>query len=87
MADIRTKVFMEDIPADLIINWDHTGLKYVWVKGTERVEIVGSDNNRQLTALLSRTLSGKFRPPQVIYAGKTPACLPKAKVPDGWNVT
>ena len=58
-------------PADLIINWDHTGLKYVpvsnWtmeVKGAKRVEIVGSDDKRQLTA-----------------------CLPKAKVSDGWNVT
>ena len=94
LADIRIKVFMEDIPTDLIITWDHTGLKYVpvsnWimeVKGTKRVEIVGSDNNRQLTALLSCTLCGKYRPPQVIYAGKTPACLPKAKVLDGWNVT
>jgi len=29
LADISTKVYMEDIPADLIINWDHTGLKYV----------------------------------------------------------
>ena len=94
LADIRTKLFMEDILADLIINWDHTGLKYVpvsnWtmeVKGTKRVEIVSSDDKRQLTTLFSCTISGKFPPPQVIYAGKTPACLPKAKVPDGWNVT
>ena len=45
LADIRTKVIMEDI------NWDHTGLKYVlvsnWtmeVKGTKWVKIVGSDD-------------------------------------------
>jgi len=31
LVDIRTKVYMEDIPADLIINWDHTGLKYMSV--------------------------------------------------------
>ena len=26
LSDIHSKVYMEDIPADLIINWDHTGL-------------------------------------------------------------
>jgi len=57
------------------------------VKGAKRVELVGSDDERQLTTLFSCTLSGKFFPLQVIYAGKTPACLPKAKIPDGWNVT
>ena len=94
LADIRTKVYMEDVPADLIINWDHTGLKYVpvsnWTmehKGAKRVEITGSNDKRQITALFSCTLSGKFLPPQVIYAGKTPACLPKVKFPNGWNVT
>ena len=36
LADIHTKVYMEDIPADLIINWDHTGLKYVPVSNWTR---------------------------------------------------
>ena len=94
LADIRTKVYMEDIPADIIINWDHTGLKYVpvsnWTmehKGVKRVEIAGSDDKRQLTALFSCTFSGKFLSPQVIYAGKSPACLPKGNIPSGWNLT
>jgi len=46
-------------------------------KGTKRVEIAGSDDKRQLTALFSCTMSGKFLLPQVIYAGKTAACLLK----------
>ena len=29
LFDIRTIVEMEDIPEDLVINWDHTGLNYV----------------------------------------------------------
>ena len=29
LADIQTKVRMEDIPTNFIINWDHSGLKYV----------------------------------------------------------
>ena len=79
---------MEDVPADLVINWDHTGLKYVpvsnWTiehKGAKRVEITGSNDKRQIAALFSCTLSGKFLPPQMIYAGKTPACLPKVNSP------
>ena len=47
------------------------------LKGAKRVVIAGSDDKRQITALFSCTLSGRFLPPQVIYAGKTPACLPK----------
>ena len=47
---------MEEIPDDLIINWDQTGIKYVpvsnWtmeVKGGKRVEAAGVDNKRQIT--------------------------------------
>ena len=65
LADIRSLVMMEDIPDDLIINWDQTGIKYVpvsnWtmeVKGAKRVEVVGVDDKRQITILLSCTLSG-----------------------------
>ena len=38
---IRTKVYMEDIPGDFIIDWDRIGLKYVHAciqldQGTQR---------------------------------------------------
>ena len=46
-------------------------------KGAKRVEIAGLDDKRQITVLLSCTMDGKLLPTQVIYAGKTPACLPK----------
>ena len=46
LFDVKTMVVMEDIPAELIINWDHTGLNYVpvsnWTmapQGSKRVEI------------------------------------------------
>ena len=91
LSDIRTMVMMEDIPGELIINWDQAGLKYVpvpdWTfeqKGAKRVEIVGLDDKRQITVLLSCTLTGKLLPTQVIYGGKTPACLPKRASPGGW---
>jgi len=83
---------MEDVPAELVINWDQTGLKDVpvpdWTfeeKGSKRVEIVGLNDKRQITVLLTCTLTGKLLPtPDFIYGGKTPACLPKRAGPEGW---
>jgi len=46
--DIKAVVEMEDIPADLILNWDHTGINIIpgcpWTmeeKGAKRVDCVG----------------------------------------------
>ena len=94
LSDIRSIVAMEDIPKELIINWDQTGMKYVpvsnWTfeeKGTKRIEIAGLDDKRQITVLLSCTMDGNLLPTQVIYAGKTPACLPKDGIPTDWYLT
>ena len=46
-------------------------------KGAKCVEIVGTDDKRQITATVAGTMSGKFLPALLIYGGKTPACLPK----------
>ena len=85
---------LKEIPEDLIINWDQTGLKYVpvadWTfaeKGSKRVEISGLDDKRQITVLLTCTMSGKLLSTQVIYAGKTSACLPKVTCPKDWYLT
>lgn len=94
LEDIRTIVEFEAIPPELIINWDQAAIKYVpvsnWTmeaKGSRRIEIHGVDDKRQITALLTGTMSGAFLPAQLIYKGKTPACLPKFDFPDTWNVT
>jgi len=94
LSDIRTIVAMESIPKELIINWDQTGMKYVpvsdWTfeqKGAKRVEIAGLGDKRQITVLMSCAMDGKLLPTQVVYAGKTPACLPKIKYPENWHLT
>ena len=94
LFDIRTIIEMKDIPQDLVVNWDHTGINYVpvsnWTmaaQGSKRIEVAGLGDKRQLTVVFSATLSGAFLPPQVIYAGKTQRCLPSTKFPDDWNVT
>ena len=94
LFDIAAIVEMEEIPKALVINWDHTGIKYVpvsnWTmakEGSKRVEIVGGDDKRQITAVFGCTMEGEFLPPQIIYGGKTPRCLPSSKFPDSWDIT
>lgn len=85
---------MDQIPADLIINFGQTGLHFVpiseWTmeaEGTKRVEVAGEDDKRQLTAVLAGSMAGEFLPPQLIYQGKTSQCLPCVEFPDEWHIT
>ena len=94
LADIRAIVEMEEVPPALVVNWDHTGLKYVpvssWTmakEGSKRVEISGIDDKRQITAVFAVTLDGSFLPIQLIYCGKSRACLPPMKFPSDWHIT
>ena len=94
LSDIRTIVHFDNIPPGLILNWDHTGINYVptssWTletKGATKVPIAAIDDKRQITAVFTYSMRGDFLPPQLIYAGKTPACLPKTvKFPVDWHV-
>ena len=85
---------MDEIPADLIINFDQTGINYVpvssWTmekEGSKRVEITGKDDKRQITAVLAGTVNGNFLPVQLIYKGTTKRCLSTFKFPDDWDQT
>jgi len=51
------------------------------------VAIAGADDKRQITATLTVTASGEMLPAQLIYGGKTPACLPDTKFPSEWHIT
>ena len=95
LLDIRTVALMEDIPADLVVNWDQTAMKIVpscsWTmerKGTKRVEIAAIDYKRLITAVFVCSLTGNFLPVQLIYGGTTQRCLPKnVDFPEGWHIT
>ena len=90
--DAKVLIEMLEIPASLVINWDQTGIHYVPVSswtmesaGLKRVEIAGGDD--QITAVFAATMDGDFLPPQLIYQGKTPRCLPSIDFPAGWDIT
>ena len=94
LQDIKAVVELEDIPNQLIINWDQTGINYVpvsqWTmerKGSKRVEVIGLNDKRQITAVFAGSLSGDFLPVQLVYQGKTSKCLPKVVFPEGWDIT
>ena len=49
------------------------------------VSIVGSDDKREITAVLAETSSGKYLPPQLLYKGTTKRCHPIVAYPCGWD--
>ena len=91
---IASAVKTHDIPSDLIINIDETGLRVVpvdkWTldrKGVEQVALTGQEDKREITCVLGCTLSGKLLPPQVIYQGMTERCHPCGiSYPTEWDI-
>ena len=93
LHDIKCLKLLDEIPDELTINFDQTGINYVpmssWTmekQGEKRVEIIGKDDKRQITAVLAGTLSGEFLPVQLVYQGKTERCLPTFKFPNDWDI-
>ena len=69
LQEIVDVVRMEEIPMDLILNWDRTGLNLVpvssWTmaaKGSKQVEVQGLSHKRQITAVFCGTLLGDSCP-------------------------
>ena len=82
-----------NIPPELIINWDQTGAKYVptseWTlaeEGSKQVTVIEKEDKREMTVLLSCTMSGFLLPPHLIYCRKTNKCHPDITFPPGWDV-
>ena len=96
LADIRAEVLMNDIPDELIINWDQTLLHIIptgnWTmnKAGEKIILIANlDDKRQITAVLAITMSGSYLAPQLIYQGKTERCHPRldgSSLPDRWDI-
>ena len=94
LNDVATTVEMEEIPGELILNWDQTGIRFVpsstWTmerRGERRAEMIGVNDKRQITAVFCGSASGEFLPVQLIYTGKTARCHPRYLFPPEWNVT
>ena len=85
LLDIKAAVEIINIPMDLIMNWDHTGVNIVpgsqWTieeKGAKQVECTSLDDKRQITVVICATASSIFLPFQVIYSCTfAKICLPR----------
>ena len=94
LQDIKHSMLMDEIPPELVINFDQTGIHYVPVssgsmemEGAKRVELVGKDDKRQITAIFEISMSGDFLPIQLVYQGKINKCLPLLDFPPNWDIT
>ena len=87
LLDIQAAVDIADIPMDLVLNWDHTGVNIVPDSQCERVECARADDKHQITIVACGTASSIFLHFQTIYQGKTSACLPRFVFPADWSVT
>ena len=83
-----------DIPPELIFNWDQTGINLVptalWTmdkKGKKRIEIAGYQDKQQIIAVMCESLVGELLSFQLVYAGKTDRCHPAYKFPSDWQIT
>ncbi len=78
LANIQAEIVMNEIPEELIFNWDQTPLQFVptgqWTMhkaGEKIIPIANSDDKRQVTGVIAATIKGEFLSPQIIYQGKT----------------
>ena len=73
------------IPSSFVVNSDQTGIHLVhvaggktWdVKGTKDVKILGMEEKKHITCVMSSNASGELLPIQAIFSGKTIRCLSK----------
>lgn len=94
LDNISKCVKENNIPHELIINFDQTRLKMIptseWtleVKGSKDCSIVALDDKREITGVIGISLTGSLLPFQLIYKGLTDKCHPSFSFPKDWNIT
>ena len=84
LADLTAEVVMNEIPKELILNWDQTGVSIIptgeWTmekEGASRISIANADDKRQLTVVLVVTAASEYLAPQLVHKRKTTKCHPQ----------
>ena len=93
LADVKAELLMNDVPRDLVFNWDQTAIQLVptgeWTMNRAKEKVIAiknSDDKRQITAVVAATITGELFPVQLLFQGKTERCHPKVKPPEGWDL-
>ena len=94
LAEVLETVEFNDIPPELIFNWDQTGINLVptalWTMDKiekKRIAIEDHQDKRQITAVMCGSLVRELLPIQLIYAGKTNRCHPAYQFPGNWLIS
>ena len=94
LTEVLETVGMNDIPPELILNWNQIGINLVpttiWTmdkKEKKRIAIEGHQDSKQITTVLCGSLVGELLPLQLIYDGKTKRCHPAYQFPGDWLVS
>ena len=94
LGELMEAVGLHEVPADLIFNWDQTGILLVpsaqWTmdrKGRKRVPIAGHNDKRQITAVMCGAFTGEMLPIQLVYKGTTKRCHPPYNFPGNWLIS
>lgn len=86
-------VAVEEIPPELVFNWDQTCLNLVpsssWMMEERGAKCVELDDIRQITAVFCGTLSRDFQYIQVIYISGQDVKMPPSpyQFPHDWHIT
>ena len=71
LADVKAEVLMNDIPRDLVFNWDQTAIQLVptgqWTMNRAKEKVIAiknSDDKCQITAVVAATITGELFPVQ-----------------------
>ena len=90
---VKKAVLENQIVPQMVINWEQTAVRLVlypdWTmeeQGSNKISIKGLNDKREITTLLSITLSGNILPPQLLYTGKTERCHPDFNFPSDWDI-
>jgi len=88
LLDIKSVKMMEEIPNELVINWDKICSSFSMDNGSKRVELEGVNDKRQITAVFAGSLMGDFLPVQLVYEGTTSKCYPSGvDFPADWLIS
>ena len=94
LGELIQAVELNEVPLDLIFNWDQTAISLVpssqWIldkKGAKRVAIAGHNDKRQITAVMCAAVTGGVLPVQLVYEGKTKRCHPPYDFPGNWVIS
>lgn len=86
-ADIKAQVLMNDIPDELVINWDQTALPLVptgeWTMhraGEKMIPIAKSDDKRQITAVFAASMTARGVPCITVDLQREDRTLPSTSV-------